>query len=177
MLTTLHHGALEVLHAGFACQSKSESCTQALLCCRWCTSGPWAQSLATSASALQWWRVASSGMPRLLCAALHACNACSSSLVMWASQIWHVRRWRHAASCKAAGCSRPVSTCAHGMLSKCWPDERQGGARCISRLDEMTRDLRNAARVMGDTALYEKMDEASKLIKRDVVFAASLYLA
>lgn len=53
----------------------------------------------------------------------------------------------------------------------------QTWGRCISRLDEMTRDLRNAARVMGDTALYEKMDEASKLIKRDVVFAASLYLA
>jgi len=47
--------------------------------------------------------------------------------------------------------------------------------RCIQRLEETCRDVRNAARVIGDPVLKEKMQEASKLIKRDIVFAASLY--
>ena len=47
--------------------------------------------------------------------------------------------------------------------------------RCIQRLEETCRDVRNAARVIGDPMLKEKMQEASKLIKRDIVFAASLY--
>lgn len=48
--------------------------------------------------------------------------------------------------------------------------------RCITRLDETCRDVRNAARVIGDPQLYVKMEEASTLIKRDIVFAASLYI-
>jgi antiviral helicase SKI2 len=48
--------------------------------------------------------------------------------------------------------------------------------RCITRLDETCRDLRNAARVIGDQKLFEKMENASTLIKRDIVFAASLYV-
>jgi len=47
--------------------------------------------------------------------------------------------------------------------------------RAITRLDETCRDVRNAARVIGDPVLYEKMDVASQIIKRDIVFAASLY--
>ncbi|KAI8807822.1 antiviral helicase [Cladochytrium replicatum] len=47
--------------------------------------------------------------------------------------------------------------------------------RCIVRLDETCRDVRNAARIIGDTSLYRKMEEASEAIKRDIVFAASLY--
>lgn len=47
--------------------------------------------------------------------------------------------------------------------------------RCIVRLDETCRDVRNAARVIGDSVLYKKAEEASMLIKRDIVFAASLY--
>jgi len=35
----------------------------------------------------------------------------------------------------------------------------------------------DAARVMGNTALFKQMQEASAAIKRDVVFAASLYVA
>ncbi|KNC79001.1 hypothetical protein SARC_08590 [Sphaeroforma arctica JP610] len=49
--------------------------------------------------------------------------------------------------------------------------------RCIVRLDETCRDVRNAARVIGDPLLYKKMELASELIKRDIVFAASLYTA
>jgi antiviral helicase SKI2 len=47
--------------------------------------------------------------------------------------------------------------------------------RTIQRLDETLRDVKDAARVIGDPILYQKMDEASTLIKRDIVFAASLY--
>ncbi|KAK6195918.1 hypothetical protein SNE40_001245 [Patella caerulea] len=47
--------------------------------------------------------------------------------------------------------------------------------RCIQRLHETLRDVRNAARIIGDPVLYQKMEEASNIIKRDIVFAASLY--
>lgn len=64
--------------------------------------------------------------------------------------------------------------------------------RCITRLDETCREVRDAARVIGDADLFTKMEEAQALIKRDsellatktgvavancqsVVFAASLY--
>jgi antiviral helicase SKI2 len=41
----------------------------------------------------------------------------------------------------------------------------------------MTRDVRNAARIMGDSLLFQKMELASTMIKRDIVFSASLYVA
>jgi len=47
--------------------------------------------------------------------------------------------------------------------------------RTIQRLNETCRDVRNAARVIGDPNLYAKMEKCSELIKRDIVFAASLY--
>ncbi|KAH8550493.1 NUC185 domain-containing protein [Umbelopsis sp. PMI_123] len=47
--------------------------------------------------------------------------------------------------------------------------------RCIVRLDETCREVRGAARMIGDPSLYKKMEEAELLIKRDIVFAASLY--
>ena len=61
----------------------------------------------------------------------------------------------------------------------CGLTDVQEGAivRTITRLDEMCRDVRNAARIMGDAALYEKMEAASSAIKRDIVFSASLYVA
>lgn len=49
--------------------------------------------------------------------------------------------------------------------------------RSMVRLDQCCRELMDAARVMGDTALFQKMQAASAAIKRDVVFAASLYVA
>ncbi|KAL7418292.1 Antiviral helicase ski2 [Cryptotrichosporon argae] len=48
--------------------------------------------------------------------------------------------------------------------------------RVITRLDETCREVRDAARVIGDADLFTKMEEAQALIKRDIVFAASLYL-
>ena len=45
------------------------------------------------------------------------------------------------------------------------------------RLDETCREFRDAARVMGNTALFQQMEAAAAAIKRDVIFAASLYVA
>ncbi|KAI0783389.1 antiviral helicase [Abortiporus biennis] len=47
--------------------------------------------------------------------------------------------------------------------------------RVITRLDETCREVRDAARVIGDAELFKKMEEAQIKIKRDIVFAASLY--
>lgn len=47
--------------------------------------------------------------------------------------------------------------------------------RCIQRLNEVLMDVRNAARMIGDPVLSQKMEEASTSIKRDIVFTASLY--
>lgn len=47
--------------------------------------------------------------------------------------------------------------------------------RVITRLDETCREVRDAARVIGDAELFKKMEEAQNRIKRDIVFAASLY--
>lgn len=49
--------------------------------------------------------------------------------------------------------------------------------RTIVRLEETCRDFRNAARLMGDLSLYKKMEDASNAIKRDIVFASSLYVS
>ncbi|KAJ5725614.1 uncharacterized protein N7483_006971 [Penicillium malachiteum] len=48
--------------------------------------------------------------------------------------------------------------------------------RCISRLDETCREVKSAAKLIGDPALHVKMEKAQELIKRDVIFAASLYM-
>ncbi|CAI9106905.1 OLC1v1006152C1 [Oldenlandia corymbosa var. corymbosa] len=48
--------------------------------------------------------------------------------------------------------------------------------RTIVRLDETCREFKNAAAIMGNSALYKKMESASNAIKRDIVFAASLYV-
>lgn len=48
--------------------------------------------------------------------------------------------------------------------------------RVISRLDEVCREVRNAARIIGDATLQDKMETAQERIKRDIIFCASLYL-
>lgn len=47
--------------------------------------------------------------------------------------------------------------------------------RCIQQLDECLRDVKSAARLVGDPVLQKKAEDASCAIKRDIVFAASLY--
>ena len=49
--------------------------------------------------------------------------------------------------------------------------------RTIVRLDECLREVRNGARIIGNATLYRKCEEASVMIKRDIVFASSLYVA
>nr|XP_033341153.1 exosome RNA helicase MTR4 [Megalopta genalis] len=48
--------------------------------------------------------------------------------------------------------------------------------RCMRRLEEVLRQLCQAAKNIGNTDLENKFSEAIKLIKRDIVFASSLYL-
>lgn len=48
--------------------------------------------------------------------------------------------------------------------------------RVITRLDEICREVKNAALIIGDFTLHSKMSEAQEKIKRDIVFCASLYL-
>lgn len=48
--------------------------------------------------------------------------------------------------------------------------------RVISRMDEICRAVMNAARIMGDVELYDKVAIAQEKIKRDIVFCSSLYL-
>lgn len=47
--------------------------------------------------------------------------------------------------------------------------------KCIQRLDEVLKDVKNAAHIIGDPNLREKMEAASTAIKRDIVFTPSLY--
>lgn len=47
--------------------------------------------------------------------------------------------------------------------------------RAITRLDETCREVRDAARVIGDADLFRKMEDCQLKIRRDIVFAASLY--
>ncbi|XP_020710480.2 exosome RNA helicase MTR4 [Athalia rosae] len=48
--------------------------------------------------------------------------------------------------------------------------------RCLRRLEEVLRQLCQAAKNIGNSDLENKFSEGIKVIKRDIVFAASLYL-
>ncbi|KAF2644916.1 antiviral helicase [Massarina eburnea CBS 473.64] len=48
--------------------------------------------------------------------------------------------------------------------------------RVITRLDETCREVKNAARIIGDPVLFQKMGACQELIKRDICNCASLYL-
>ncbi|EAX93837.1 DEAD/DEAH box helicase family protein [Trichomonas vaginalis G3] len=47
--------------------------------------------------------------------------------------------------------------------------------RTINRVNECLRDFSNAAKLMGHMALSEKFSLATELVKRDIIFASSLY--
>ncbi|QPG73026.1 hypothetical protein FOA43_000330 [Brettanomyces nanus] len=56
-------------------------------------------------------------------------------------------------------------------------DESEGTiVRVITFLDEICRQVKNAALIIGDSDLHMKMTDAQEGIKRDIVFCASLYL-
>lgn len=48
--------------------------------------------------------------------------------------------------------------------------------RCMRRLEETLRQLMQAAKAIGNSELENKFAEGIRSIKRDIVFAASLYL-
>ncbi|VDN99693.1 unnamed protein product [Rodentolepis nana] len=48
--------------------------------------------------------------------------------------------------------------------------------RCLRRLDELLKQMHSAAKVAGNVDLEIKFTTANTLIKRDIVFAGSLYL-
>nr|XP_002131169.1 exosome RNA helicase MTR4 [Ciona intestinalis] len=48
--------------------------------------------------------------------------------------------------------------------------------RCMRRLEELLREMCHAAKAIGNTHLENKFSEGIQLIKRDIIFAASLYL-
>lgn len=79
------------------------------------------------------------------------------------------------------GLAEVVYEWARGMsfnrITDLTPDIMEGTiVRTISRLDETCREVKNAAKLVGDPALFAKMQKAQELIKRDVIFAASLYM-
>jgi antiviral helicase SKI2 len=49
--------------------------------------------------------------------------------------------------------------------------------RCITRIAEACKELINAAKIIGESTLQKKAETAASLLKRDVVFATSLYLS
>ncbi|CAD8110149.1 unnamed protein product [Paramecium primaurelia] len=48
--------------------------------------------------------------------------------------------------------------------------------RCLRRLDELIKQMEEAAKVIGNKELENKFKESSKKLKKGIVFAASLYL-
>ncbi|VDD88900.1 unnamed protein product [Enterobius vermicularis] len=48
--------------------------------------------------------------------------------------------------------------------------------RCMRRLEELLREMINAAKAMGNRDVEAKFEEARSKLKRDIVFTASLYL-
>jgi antiviral helicase SKI2 len=78
------------------------------------------------------------------------------------------------------GCQYVVYQWSHGLsfsdIVACTDILEGTVVRTILRVDEACRDLGNAAKLMGNQALASKMEIASSLIKRDICFAASLYL-
>lgn len=48
--------------------------------------------------------------------------------------------------------------------------------RCMRRLEELLRQMIQAAKNIGNNELENKFAESIRLLKRDIVFAGSLYL-
>lgn len=48
--------------------------------------------------------------------------------------------------------------------------------RCLRRLEELLREMVGAARSIGNEAMIATFEEAREKLKRDIVFAASLYI-
>lgn len=56
-----------------------------------------------------------------------------------------------------------------------WKGKIAGSGK-LTGSDETCREVKNAARIIGDPALFTKMQTAQELIKRDITAVASLYM-
>ncbi|OQR74147.1 helicase SKI2W-like [Tropilaelaps mercedesae] len=64
-----------------------------------------------------------------------------------------------------------------GQIMQLAVNQQEGTiVRCIQRLDELLGHVKDAAKIIGNPELHKKVEQASMLIRRDIVFAASLYL-
>ena len=76
-------------------------------------------------------------------------------------------------------CSVHNSTCAPtaAFLARLRADLFEGSViRATRRLDELMQQLARAAKVVGDEGLAAKIEESNMTIRRDIIFAASLYV-
>ncbi|KAG5438009.1 hypothetical protein PCANB_000356 [Pneumocystis canis] len=48
--------------------------------------------------------------------------------------------------------------------------------RVMTRLDQVLRECASAARIIGDTSMYSKMEDCQEKIHRDIIFSPSLYV-
>jgi antiviral helicase SKI2 len=48
--------------------------------------------------------------------------------------------------------------------------------RMVNSVERVCQHVKSAARIIGDANLAQRMDQASTLIKRDIIFTPSLYL-
>ncbi|OIR58798.1 MAG: Ski complex RNA helicase Ski2 [Amphiamblys sp. WSBS2006] len=48
--------------------------------------------------------------------------------------------------------------------------------RCLMRVDETCRELKSCARIIGNAALYDKAEQASEMVRRDICAGSTLYL-
>ena len=56
-------------------------------------------------------------------------------------------------------------------------DAQEGSiVRCINRLENGLRSVKSAAKLIGNMHLFDKIEKCSEAIKRDIIFAQSLYL-
>jgi antiviral helicase SKI2 len=78
------------------------------------------------------------------------------------------------------GLATVVYQWARGMSFNdiCLVTEFQEGTivRAITRLDELCKDFMKVSLIIGNPSLHAKMEAASLCIRRDIVFAASLYI-
>ena len=66
--------------------------------------------------------------------------------------------------------------CSFGEVCKMTDIFEGSIIRCMRRLEELLRQMVQASKSIGNTELENKFSEGIKLIKRDIIFAASLYL-
>ena len=66
--------------------------------------------------------------------------------------------------------------CYSQRLCPVAPHPQGSLVRAIRRLEELLRQLGEGLRGIGEVALAERFEAARERIKRDIIFAASLYL-